>query len=58
MQNENNLEVIKLLLIGDMAVGNSSMMLRYTDDTFNSYLTGTSGVDLKKKISLLGGKIF
>lgn len=40
---------IKLLLIGDSGVGKSSLLLRYTDDTFtNSFIT-TIGIDMRMK---------
>lgn len=39
----------KLLLLGDQAVGKSSLMLRYTDDVFNFNIMGTAGIDLKRK---------
>ena len=48
-KNEEKEETVKILLIGDQAVGKSSLMFRYTDDTFNEFLTGTAGIDLKKK---------
>jgi small GTP-binding protein len=40
---------IKLLLLGDMAVGKTSLMMRLTDDEFNLNIIGTAGIDLKKK---------
>ena len=40
---------VKLLLLGDQAVGKSSLMMRYTDDEFNLNIMGTAGMDLKKK---------
>lgn len=46
----DNFPIIKLLLIGDQAVGKSSLMFRYANDSFNENLTGTTGLDLKKKI--------
>lgn len=39
----------KTLLLGDQAVGKSSLMMRYTLDEFNLNIMGTAGVDLKKK---------
>ena len=35
--------LFKLLLIGDAAVGKSSIMLRFTDDTFDDHLQSTIG---------------
>lgn len=40
---------IKLMLLGDQAVGKSSLMIRYTEDVFNLNIMGTAGIDLKKK---------
>jgi small GTP-binding protein len=41
---------IKIMLLGNQAVGKSSLMLRYTDDIFNNNMMGTAGIDIKKKI--------
>lgn len=40
---------VKLMLLGDQAVGKSSLMIRYTEDIFNLNIMGTAGIDLKKK---------
>jgi small GTP-binding protein len=40
---------MKLLLLGDQAVGKSSLILRYADNEFNLNIMGTAGVDLKRK---------
>ena len=40
----------KLLLIGEQAVGKSSLMNRYVDNVFEVNIMGTAGLDLKKKI--------
>ena len=40
---------IKLLLLGDQAVGKSSLMTRYSEDEFLLNIMGTAGLDLKKK---------
>jgi Ras-related protein Rab-1A len=50
-QNEGKSEMdIKVMLIGDQAVGKSSLMVRYTEDTFYMNMLGTAGIDFKKKI--------
>ncbi|GAQ90434.1 Rab family GTPase [Klebsormidium nitens] len=47
--------LFKLLLIGDSGVGKSSLLLRFTADTFDD-LSPTIGVDFKLKMLTLGGK--
>lgn len=41
-------ETFKVLLVGDSGVGKSSILLRYTDDVFQS-LQPTIGVDFRVK---------
>ena len=48
--------LFKVLLIGDAGVGKSSILLRFTDDTFNEHLEATIGVDFKVKMIDVGGK--
>lgn len=40
---------VKILMLGDSGVGKSSLMLRYTADTFSTDLMGTVGVNFKNK---------
>ena len=47
---------IKLLMIGDSAVGKTSLLLRYANDTFSSTFITTIGIDFKIKTVHLGGK--
>ncbi|XP_074589109.1 ras-related protein RABC1-like isoform X1 [Curcuma longa] len=47
--------LFKLLLIGDSGVGKSSLLLRFTSDSFED-LSPTIGVDFKVKIVNVGGK--
>jgi len=48
--------VLKIMLIGDSAVGKSCLLLRFSDDQFaNSYVT-TIGIDFKIKTLTLDGK--
>ncbi|KAJ1448352.1 putative Rab18 family GTPase [Pelagophyceae sp. CCMP2097] len=42
--------LLKILLIGDAGVGKSSILLRFTDDTFDQNLGSTIGVDFKVKL--------
>jgi len=41
--------LFKLLIIGDAGVGKSSILLRFTDDSFDDYIQSTIGVDFKVK---------
>ena len=49
--------LLKLLLVGDTAVGKSSLLLRFTDGTFDTDLQSTIGVDFKVKLIRVGGKV-
>eukprot|EP00123_Amoebidium_parasiticum_P001374 comp12448_c0_seq1/m.7370 comp12448_c0_seq1/g.7370 ORF comp12448_c0_seq1/g.7370 comp12448_c0_seq1/m.7370 type:complete len:212 (-) comp12448_c0_seq1:83-718(-) len=49
--------VFKLLLIGDSATGKSSMLMRFTEDTFDQELNATIGVDFKAKVMDIDGKL-
>lgn len=46
---------LKLLLIGDGSVGKSSLLARYTDDTFSAQWISTIGIDFKTKVVELDG---
>jgi len=48
-------QLFKVLLVGDSGVGKSSLLLRFTADTFDD-LSPTIGVDFKVKMMTLGGK--
>merc|ERR1719201_3371484 len=47
---------IKLMMIGDQAVGKTALLLRYADDDFNEVLMPTIGIDFKIKTIELQGK--
>ena len=49
--------LFKVLLLGDSGAGKSSLILRYTDDTFNSSLVSSIGADFKVKKKEIEGKI-
>ena len=38
---------LKLLVVGDSAVGKTSLLLRYTDSKFSSSYVSTIGIDFK-----------
>ncbi|KAK8803692.1 hypothetical protein WA158_001386 [Blastocystis sp. Blastoise] len=57
MSDQDNIDYsFKILLIGDAGVGKSSILLRFTDNTFNPDQTATIGVDFKPKILKIDGK--
>jgi len=49
--------LFKVLLLGDSGVGKTSLILRYTDETFNSKLVNSIGVDFKMKKKEIDGKV-
>ena len=49
-------EALKLLLVGDAGVGKSSILLRFTQDSFDEYLQSTIGIDFKAKTVVVDGK--
>ncbi len=46
---EENFTKYKLMMLGEQAVGKSSLVLRYTKNKFQYNIMGTAGLDLKKK---------
>lgn len=48
--DENAIFTAKILLLGESAVGKSSLMLQFTDNKFKDYIMQTIGVDFKTKI--------
>ncbi|XP_041102965.1 ras-related protein Rab-18 [Polyodon spathula] len=55
--DDDVLTTLKILIIGESGVGKSSLLLRFTDDTFDPELAATIGVDFKvKTISVDGNK--
>eukprot|EP00929_Paragymnodinium_shiwhaense_P037556 TRINITY_DN19993_c0_g1_i1.p1 TRINITY_DN19993_c0_g1~~TRINITY_DN19993_c0_g1_i1.p1 ORF type:complete len:212 (-),score=41.48 TRINITY_DN19993_c0_g1_i1:158-793(-) len=60
MANQSNAQnfdyLVKLLLLGESAVGKSSLLTRFCDDKFDSHHVLTIGVDFKWKLSDRNGK--
>ncbi|KAK9500587.1 hypothetical protein O3M35_001826 [Rhynocoris fuscipes] len=55
---EDVLTTLKILIIGESGVGKSSLLLRFTEDTFNQEQSITIGVDFKtKKITTEGNTV-
>ena len=48
--------LLKILVIGESAVGKSALLLRYTENTFTTSFMTTIGVDFKNKIIEIDGK--
>ncbi len=58
METDPILTTLKLLIIGESGVGKSSLLLRFTDDSFDPEQAATIGVDFKvKTISASGNKV-
>jgi len=55
MEGGEILTTLKLLIIGESGVGKSSLLLRFTDDTFDPELASTIGVDFKVKTITVDG---
>jgi len=48
--------LFKILMVGDSGVGKSSLLLRFTDDTFSGNFISTIGVDFKIRTTEIDGK--
>uniref|UniRef100_T1JHA0 small monomeric GTPase n=1 Tax=Strigamia maritima TaxID=126957 RepID=T1JHA0_STRMM len=55
MDDDSILTTLKILIIGESGVGKSSLLLRFTDDTFDPELPATIGVDFKVKTITVDG---
>ena len=56
-QDQAEHDIISLMIIGDQAVGKTSLLMRFTDDKFNSNIIGTAGVDFRRKQLSIEGKM-
>jgi Ras-related protein Rab-18 len=55
MEDQEILTTLKILIIGESGVGKSSLLLRFTDDTFDPEQAATIGVDFKVKTLTIDG---
>ncbi|XP_041365195.1 ras-related protein Rab-18A-like [Gigantopelta aegis] len=55
MDDQELLTTLKILIIGESGVGKSSLLLRFTDDTFDPEQAATIGVDFKVKTLTVDG---
>ncbi|XP_062584112.1 ras-related protein Rab-18A-like [Saccostrea cucullata] len=55
MSETEVLTTLKILIIGESGVGKSSLLLRFTDDTFDPEQAATIGVDFKVKTLQVDG---
>ncbi|XP_066301635.1 ras-related protein Rab-18-B-like [Branchiostoma lanceolatum] len=55
MMDDDVLTTLKILIIGESGVGKSSLLLRFTDDTFDPEIAATIGVDFKVKTLTVDG---
>uniref|UniRef100_A0AAY4BD19 small monomeric GTPase n=1 Tax=Denticeps clupeoides TaxID=299321 RepID=A0AAY4BD19_9TELE len=53
--DDDVLTTLKILIIGESGVGKSSLLLRFTDDTFDPDQAATIGVDFKVKTIAIDG---
>ncbi|CEG79851.1 Putative Ras-like protein Rab-18 [Rhizopus microsporus] len=58
--SQQQVPTLKLLLIGNSNVGKSSLLLRFTDDTFlpQEEVSATIGVDFKVSMMEVNGKTY
>ncbi|XP_074659626.1 ras-related protein Rab-18-like [Tubulanus polymorphus] len=55
MDDPDVITTLKILIIGESGVGKSSLLLRFTDDTFDPEQAATIGVDFKVKTLTVDG---
>ncbi len=53
--DDDIIATLKILIIGESGVGKSSLLLRFTDDIFDTELSATIGVDFKVKTLSVDG---
>eukprot|EP00826_Nyctotherus_ovalis_P001969 TRINITY_DN10372_c0_g3_i2.p1 TRINITY_DN10372_c0_g3~~TRINITY_DN10372_c0_g3_i2.p1 ORF type:complete len:230 (-),score=59.81 TRINITY_DN10372_c0_g3_i2:139-828(-) len=58
MKEQSKVRNVRLILLGNTRVGKTSLILRYTENSFNSSFSSTLGVDFKfKKLTIDGVKV-
>ena len=50
----NNQYLVKLIIIGDCAVGKTNILMRFCENSFKTNYTATIGVDFKVKTIQIG----
>jgi len=56
-EQQQQLPVIKMVVVGDSGVGKSCLLLRFCDDQFSASFTATVGIDFKiRTVTLAGGR--
>ncbi|XP_053202631.1 ras-related protein Rab-18-B-like [Panonychus citri] len=53
--DQDVLTVLKILIVGESDVGKSSLLLRFTDDTFHNEVPATIGIDFKSAYITVDG---
>ena len=48
--------IVKVKMVGDSAVGKSSIVLRFCQDTFTENMNPTIGMDYKSKVMEVDGR--
>ena len=57
LANQDHAYLFKTLLLGDSAVGKSSLSLRYVDNKYSSNYISTIGVDFKVQSFMWDGRV-
>ena len=49
-KNMENLGSVKLIVLGDSSVGKSTMIVKFTEETFNANIGSTVGIEMYQKM--------
>ena len=55
-RNTDEIGVVKILILGDRAIGKTSLMLRNTTNEFSSNYMTTLGIEFKSKVVHINGE--